>query len=121
MRFRPANIRLINRRSNLPRLLLALCSIESKNNDNDKNNPTDAQALTGSLHISKLAEAGRAWVRGFPPFTQRTRKGWGTGHFGSRKVREQQMQFLRFPLPLREAQGQGPFRRQQGWCAGLSI
>jgi hypothetical protein len=37
MRFRPANIRLINRRSNLPRLLLAL---SSGNNDNNKNNPT---------------------------------------------------------------------------------
>ncbi len=33
MRFRPANIRLINRRSNLPRLLLAL---SSGNNDNNK-------------------------------------------------------------------------------------
>ena len=37
MRFRPANIRLINRRLKLPRLLLAL---SSKNNGNDKNNPT---------------------------------------------------------------------------------
>jgi hypothetical protein len=36
MRFRPANIRLINRRSKLPRLLLALSSGKSKNNDNDK-------------------------------------------------------------------------------------
>ena len=51
MRFRPANIRLINRRSNLPRLLLALFSINSKSNDNRKNNPTDVQRLTGSLHI----------------------------------------------------------------------
>ena len=51
MRFRPANIRLINRRSNLPRLLLALFSINGKSNDNDKNNPTDVQRLTGSLHI----------------------------------------------------------------------
>ena len=55
MRFRPANIRLINRRSNLPRLLLALFSINGKSKDNDKNNPTDAQELTGSLHISELA------------------------------------------------------------------
>lgn len=31
MRFRPANIRLINRRPNLPRLLLALFSGKSKN------------------------------------------------------------------------------------------
>ncbi len=46
MRFRPANIRLINRRPNLPRLLLALSSNNSnnKNNDNDKNNPTDVQS-----------------------------------------------------------------------------
>jgi hypothetical protein len=51
MRFRPANIRLINRRSNLPRLLLALSSGKSKNNDNDKNNPTYSAGLTGSLHI----------------------------------------------------------------------
>jgi hypothetical protein len=45
MRSRPANIRLINRRSNLPRLRLALSSKK------DKSNPTDAQWLTGSLHI----------------------------------------------------------------------
>jgi len=51
MRFRPANIRLINRRSILPRLLLALSSKEETNNDNDNNNPTDVQRLTGSLHI----------------------------------------------------------------------
>ena len=51
MRFRPANIRLINRRSNLPRLLLALSSRKGKDNNNDKNNPTDEQELTGSLHI----------------------------------------------------------------------
>ena len=47
MRFRPANIRLINRRQNLPRLLLALSSNKGK----DKNNPIDVQELTGSLHI----------------------------------------------------------------------
>jgi hypothetical protein len=51
MRFRPANIRLINRRSNLPRLLLVLSSKDGKGNDNDKNNPTNVQRLTGSLHI----------------------------------------------------------------------
>src|SRR5277367_4445262 len=39
MRFRPANIRLINRRSKLLRLLLALSSGKDKSNDNDKNNP----------------------------------------------------------------------------------
>ena len=53
MRFRPANIRLINRRPNLPRLLLALSSENDngKSNHNDKSNPTDVQRLTGSLHI----------------------------------------------------------------------
>jgi hypothetical protein len=51
MRFRPANIRLINRRLNLPRLLLALFSGKNKSNDNDKNNPTDFAELTWSLHI----------------------------------------------------------------------
>jgi hypothetical protein len=55
MRFRPANIRLINRRSNLPRLLLALFSINGKSNDNDKNNPADVQRLTGSLHIRAIS------------------------------------------------------------------
>jgi hypothetical protein len=45
VRFRSANIRLINRRSHLPRLLLPLSS------NNNKNNPTDSQPLTGSLHI----------------------------------------------------------------------
>jgi hypothetical protein len=45
MRFRPANIRLINRRLNLPRLLLALSSINGKSND--KNNTTKVQELTG--------------------------------------------------------------------------
>jgi hypothetical protein len=67
MRFRPANIRRINRRSNLPRLRLALPSKNSKSNDNDKNNPTDAQALTGSLHIrGNLAR--RIVIRAFSPF-----------------------------------------------------
>jgi hypothetical protein len=51
MRFRPANIRLINRRSKLPRLLLALPSNNGKSKNNSKNYPIDAQALTGSLHI----------------------------------------------------------------------
>src|SRR6266700_723437 len=52
MRFRPANIRLINRRSNLPRLLLALSSRKSKGNY--KNIPTDSTALTRSLHIRDM-------------------------------------------------------------------
>jgi hypothetical protein len=47
MRFRPANIRLINRRSNLPRLLLALSSNYGKSNDNGKNNTMNVQRLTG--------------------------------------------------------------------------
>ena len=47
MRFRPANIRLINRRSILPRLLLALSSKDEKNKNNNKNDPTDLQRLTG--------------------------------------------------------------------------
>jgi hypothetical protein len=52
MRFRPANIRLINRRSKLPRLLLALPSKNGKSNSKNNNkNPTDAKVLTGSLHI----------------------------------------------------------------------
>jgi hypothetical protein len=59
MRFRPANIRLINRRLNLPRLLLALSSKNGKNNDNDKNNPTDSQGLTGLLHIRRYPHAAR--------------------------------------------------------------
>jgi hypothetical protein len=50
MRLRHANIRLINRRSNLSRLLLALPS------ENDKSNPTYAQELTGSLHIRAFSE-----------------------------------------------------------------
>ena len=47
MRFRPANISLINRRHYLPRLLLIL-SLKY----NDKNNPSDLQILTGSHHIN---------------------------------------------------------------------
>ena len=47
MRFRPANIRLINRRPSLPRLLLAL----SSENGNGKSNHNDLRKLTGSLHI----------------------------------------------------------------------
>ena len=51
MRFRPANIRLINRRSKLLWLLLALPSKNGKSNNNSKNNPIDVPPLTGSLHI----------------------------------------------------------------------
>jgi hypothetical protein len=49
MRFRPANIRLINRRSKLLWLLLALSS--GKGNDNYKSNPIGSAELTRSLHI----------------------------------------------------------------------
>ena len=53
VRFRPANIRLIHRRQNLLRLLLALSSNHGKsnNNDNDKNNPTISQKLTGAISV----------------------------------------------------------------------
>ena len=54
MRFRPANIRLINRRSKLLRLLLALSSGKDKSSNNDKNNPTDLVVLTRSLHIRPM-------------------------------------------------------------------
>jgi hypothetical protein len=56
MRLRRANVRLINRRSNLPRLLLALPSKNGKSNNNDKNKPTDSHVLTGSLHIRAFSE-----------------------------------------------------------------
>jgi len=56
MRFRPANIRLINRRYYLPRLLLALPSKNGKRKNNDKNEPTDSQVLTGSLHIRAFSQ-----------------------------------------------------------------
>ena len=54
MRFRPANIRLINRRSNLPRLLLALSSKK------DKTYPTNSKPLTGSLHIRAFTRICRS-------------------------------------------------------------
>jgi len=51
MRFRPANISLINRRHYLPRLLLILPS-----KYNHKNNPSDLQILTGhTISASGLA------------------------------------------------------------------
>jgi hypothetical protein len=50
MRFRPANISLINRRHYLPRLPLTLSS-----KYNDKNNPNDLQILTGhTISTSEL-------------------------------------------------------------------
>jgi hypothetical protein len=62
MRFRPANIRLINRRSNLPRLLLVLSSENGKSNRNDKNNHTDVQGLTGHS-ISERNWRHGIWLR----------------------------------------------------------
>ena len=53
MRFRPANIRLINRRSKLLRLLLALSS--GNENANHQNKPIDLAQLTRSLHIRPIA------------------------------------------------------------------
>jgi hypothetical protein len=67
MRFRPANIRLINRRSNLLWLLLALFSTNGKSNDNNKSNPTDVRELTGSLHI-------RAFLLRGLPYEQKRRR-----------------------------------------------
>ena len=50
MRFRPANISLINRRHYMPRLLLIL-SLKYKH----KNHPTDLQLLTGhTISTSEL-------------------------------------------------------------------
>ena len=53
MRFRPANIRLINRRSNLPRLLLALSSINGKSNN--KKQYHECAGVDRSLHIRAFA------------------------------------------------------------------
>ena len=49
MRFRPANISLINRRHYLPRLLLIL-SLKYKN----KNHSTDVQILTGHFISTEM-------------------------------------------------------------------
>jgi hypothetical protein len=61
MRFRPANIRLINRRSNLPRLLLAL--LPEKGNCNYKNNPAESAELTRSLHIRAMHSSRSGRIR----------------------------------------------------------
>jgi hypothetical protein len=76
MRLRHANIRLINRRSNLPRLLLALSSINGKSKSNDKNNPTDAQGLTGHSISDIYVMLGLC----HPTLDAKTttRRGWGT-------------------------------------------
>ncbi len=57
MRFRPANIRLINRRSNLLRLLLALSS--GNNKSNDKKQTHRSRRLTRSLHIRPMHSPSR--------------------------------------------------------------
>ena len=59
MRFRPANIRLIHRRQNLPRLPRAL----SSDKHNHKNNNTDLPQLTGHS-ISEQSRICVAWSRG---------------------------------------------------------
>jgi hypothetical protein len=70
MRFRPANIRLINRRNYLPRLLLALSSNSDKSKDNDKNHPINVQRLTGhsisELQVTRKGEDKEHVEMGFP-------------------------------------------------------
>jgi hypothetical protein len=51
MRFRPANISLINRRLYLPRLLLTLSSKKQKQKQKQNHN-SDSKMLTGSHHIN---------------------------------------------------------------------
>ena len=58
MRFRAANIRLINRRSLLPRLLLALHSKKRKRQI--QKHSTDRAELTRSLHIGQITHQGGA-------------------------------------------------------------
>ncbi|MHB8304323.1 MAG: hypothetical protein ACYDC6_16160, partial [Acidobacteriaceae bacterium] len=62
VRFRPANIGLIDRRSNLPRLLLALSSENDVCNDNDKNNPTVSRELTGHSISEHFHGSRKVWV-----------------------------------------------------------
>ena len=59
MRFRPANIRWINRRSNLPRLRLALSS-NNGNNNNGNNNPTDSQRFDGVTPYQECYDPGHS-------------------------------------------------------------
>ena len=63
MRFRPANIRLINRRSLLPRLLLAL---SSRRGDDDVKNTPRSVVLTRSLHIRSNRSSTDSSQRGGP-------------------------------------------------------
>jgi hypothetical protein len=55
MRFRPANIRLINRRSNLPPTAAGPVLEQRQKQQRRQNNPMGAQELTGSLHIRALS------------------------------------------------------------------
>ena len=73
MRFRPANIRLINRRSKLPRLLLALSSGKDKGNDNDKNNPTVREVDTVTPYQAESLIEARFRTAEFRPVRQRSR------------------------------------------------
>ena len=57
MRFRPANIRLINRRPNLPWLRLALYS---KDNNNSNNKPTKIAAVDKVTPYQPLSHAFQA-------------------------------------------------------------
>jgi hypothetical protein len=86
MRSRPANIRLINRRQNLPRLLLALCSRKN----NCQNKPTEVAALTGSLHI-RANRSSSSDLIGVAPV------------FEGRHIRSSQM-------PLRMCRSSPPYR-----------
>jgi hypothetical protein len=71
MRFRPANIRLINRRSNLLRLLLALSSKNKESNDNKKKKPgftavdtvTPYQGMTSVMPIRSIESKGLQCLR----------------------------------------------------------
>ena len=56
MRFRPANIRLINRRLKLLRLLLVLSSKKHKSNNDQTHR---SRRLTGSLHIRPMRSSSR--------------------------------------------------------------
>ena len=66
MRFRPANIRLINRRSKLLRLLLALSSGKNKDNDNEKNQPHRFRRVDtvtpyqGNALVEEIRESNRS-------------------------------------------------------------
>jgi hypothetical protein len=74
MRFRPANIRLINRRFHLTRLPLALCSKTSTTN------PL-VRRLTGSLHISPCSYLEHIlFIRRAADMTRRAAEGSAVRH-----------------------------------------